>query len=156
MHNSSVPQVRSACFHLGFRLIVDIVQQRAKDSKSVRLWQSERHKGSLDDQPRQRRRGNQRRLLKCDIEGIWHETADSIFDSAQTLISVDFKAEVGMDCLADKNPGTHDANAAIDGSALDEAVATADCCPGSQSWACTGVDVSGGDDPFHADWPYWK
>ncbi len=63
--------------------------------------------------------------------------------------------EADMDCSVYKKMWTHDGtDCSIDGSASDES-APAECTCGCQG-VLVGVDVSGGDDPFHADWLYRK
>ncbi len=69
-------------------------------------------------------------------------------DPAPVTPSVGFKAEGDMDCGVYTEP-------AIDWLASHEA-GNAGLSSGSQAWAGMGVDLSGGDDPFHADWAFWK
>jgi hypothetical protein len=87
------------------------------------------------------------------------QAAGSIGNPTLNTNSAGFKriaADVYMDFLVYKKPRNHSSKeSAIDGFASDEAAA-ADCSSANQSWADVGVDLSGRDDPFHADWAFWK
>jgi hypothetical protein len=125
---------------------VDIAQQRAEDEPC----QLQQGRIFL------KRQGKAPSQLGSDLDEIQLEVADSSHDSIPNLNFVNLKADMDMDCSVSKKMWTQDdTDSPIDGSASDES-APAECSCGCQSWVAMGVDVSSGDDPFHADWPFWK
>ncbi len=137
------------CANSGLQLTFDLEQKQVEDNQPVQLRQPGRPKGSRDAQPRLRRHGQALRRVGSVIKGNCQGPILNVTSGGME----DFKVE-DVESVYDKTRTHNDADFAIDGFAAEEAATVeyfSEC-----SWAGTGVDVSGGDDPFHADWPFWK
>jgi hypothetical protein len=143
--------------HFGFA--VDCrAQQRVEETQPTgQRRKSGRPKRFLDAKLGQITRGESPgRQLGSIAEENCCEAGDLIKNPTLNTNSVGFKAEADVDCLSCKKKRTHDHIEAVIDEFVSVEAATAECSPEGPTWADVGVDVSGGNDPFHADWAFWK
>ncbi len=108
----------------------------------ARFRQPGEPKGSRDSQPR----------FSNSVQNS-NQVGSSVIEGYEGNAPVKFRAD--LDFILSTKPSTRkDADSDVDRHFSCEALSAAKTSE-HPTWADMGVDVSGGDDPFHADWPFW-